>query len=72
MRKFYSTLARGSNGFVCKIRGKEINIIANLIGHILVMSTERDAPTIHNEREATLKLILGRDNVNPIENIPTS
>ena len=45
-------LARGSNGFVCKIRGKEINITATLIGHILDMSIEGDAPTINNEREA--------------------
>ena len=36
------------------------------------MSTKEDAPTIHYEREVTLKLILGRDNVNPIENIPAS
>ena len=51
VKEFYSTLARGSNRFVCKLRGKEINIIANLIGHILDMSIEGDAPTIHCERE---------------------
>ena len=72
MRKFYGTLARGSNRFVNTIRGKELNIITNLIGEILDISTEEDAPTIHYEREVTHKLILGRDNVNPIENIPTS
>ena len=65
-------LARGSNGFVCKVRGKEINITANLIGHILDMSTEGDAPIVLGEREVTLKHILGRDNVNPIENILAS
>ena len=72
VRKFYSTLARGSNGFICEVRGKEMNIIGNLIMHIFDMSIEGDAPTIHNERETTLKLILGRKNVNPIENNPAS
>ena len=36
------------------------------------MSTEGDAPTIHHKREVTLKLILGRDDINPIENIRAS
>ena len=72
VKEFYSTLAIGSNGFVYKVRGKEINVTANLIGHILDMSTNGDAPTIHQERDVTLKLILGRDHVNLIENIPAS
>ena len=72
VRKFYGTLARGSHGFVSTIRGKEINVTTNLIGEILDISTEGDTPTIHCEREVTLKLILGRDDVNLIENIPAS
>ena len=69
VREFYGTLDRRSNEFISTVRGKELNITTNLIGEILDMSTEGDALTIYCEREVTLKLILGRDNINLIENI---
>ena len=72
VREFYGTLARGSYGFVSIVRGKKINVTTNIIGEVLNISTKGDAPTIHSDREVTLKLILGRDDVNPIDNVSAS
>ena len=36
------------------------------------MSTEGNAPTVHSNREATLKLILRREDINPLEEISAS
>ena len=67
VREFYSSLTRGSGGFTYTIRGVPITIIEILVSRILQMSNEGITPSTHSDKESTLKLILGRDEVNPLE-----
>ena len=43
-----------------------------LISRVLQMTTKGVAPTFHSDREATLKLILEEEKVNPLEVISAS
>ena len=44
-----------------------MTITKTLVSRVLQMNTEGVAPTFHSNREATLRLILGRDQVNPLK-----
>ena len=70
--EFYGSLARGSGGFTYRIRGTLITITHILIGRVIQMSTEGITPSIHSDRKCTPKLILGRDEVNPLDVISAS
>ena len=56
---------------MCKVRGIDINVNKALLEEILKMSSRGTAPTSHSDREASFRLILGRE-VNPLNVISTS
>ena len=69
VREFYTSIARGSRGFHCKLRGTNITVNEELLCWILKMSSNRGFGIVHFERESALKLIFNRDDVNPLEDI---
>ena len=72
VREFYDTLAKGFGRFSYRVRGTKITITQTLIGRVLQMSTEGITPSTHFDREYILKLILGRDEFDPLEVISAS
>ena len=63
VKEFYGALSRGFSGFTSTIRGISMHITYLLLGRIIHLSTEGVEIIIHAEREVTLRLVLGRDDV---------
>ena len=57
IREFYGTLARGSGGFTCTVRGVSMTITHLLLDRILHLVTEGVEAIVHSKREKTLRFI---------------
>ena len=67
IREFYGTLVRGFGGFICVVRWISMTITHLILSRILHLVTEGVEATAHSEREKTLRLILGREDVEPLD-----
>ena len=67
VKEFYGILSRGSSSFTSTIRGIPMYITYLQLGSILHLSPEGVETTVHAEREITLRLCLGRDDVGPLD-----
>ena len=67
VREFYGTLTKGSGGFTCRVRATPVIVTFTLLGRILKWPMKGITTSFHSNREITLKLILGWDDINPLK-----
>ena len=67
VKEFYGKLSKISNDFISTVRGITMHITYRTLSRILQLSTVGVKTRVHDEREATLKLILGREDVGPFD-----
>ena len=72
MREFYNALGQVANGFICTVKEKILHITKDLLERLLQISTQGLVAIRHSDRGATLRLIFGRKDINPLEKIPVS
>ena len=67
VKKNYGIVSRISNGFIFTVRDITMHITYLTLGRVLQLSTEGVETRVYDEREATLRLILGRKDVGPLD-----
>ena len=67
VKELYGTLARSFDGFASTVKEITMNNTHILLGRILHLATEGVENIVHSEREITLRLILGREDVGPLD-----